>query len=132
MECDGVAPGIGAEDGRLAGGGAGEPEQDADGGGLPRAVRAEEAVDLAGFDVEVEAVEGGDLSVALDETLGVDDGSHARERTLISRICEYLSRRHSCTLYTEACTDGHPVRLVVVFMYTLREVDREGGADASQ
>ena len=61
MQGDGVPPGIAAEDGRLAGGGAGEPEQHADGGGLPRAVRAEEAVDLPGFDVEVEAVESVDL-----------------------------------------------------------------------
>ena len=67
---DGVAPRVVAEDGGLAGGGAGEPEQDADGGGLARAVRAEEAVDLTGFDVEVEAVEGVDLAVVLDETAG--------------------------------------------------------------
>ena len=77
---DGVAPGIVAEDRRLAGGGARQPEQDADGRGLACAVRAQEAVDLAGFDVEVEAVEGVDLAVVLVETAGVDDCAHARTR----------------------------------------------------
>ena len=89
VQRDGVAPGIAAEDGRLAGRGAGEPEQHADGGGLPRAVRTEEAVDLPGFDVEVESVERADLSVALDEPFGVNDGGHERDATPISRSYEY-------------------------------------------
>ena len=52
-----VAPGIAAEQPRHAGVGAQQAEQDADRGRLAGAVRAEQAVDLAGPHLEVEAVE---------------------------------------------------------------------------
>ena len=57
VQLDRVAPGVPAEQLGGAGVGAQQSEQDADGGGLPGAVGAEEAVDLTGLDVEVEAVQ---------------------------------------------------------------------------
>jgi hypothetical protein len=46
------------------------------GGGLARAVRAEQAEDLPGFDVQVEPVDRGEVGARVDlgEVLGVDDG----------------------------------------------------------
>src|SRR5215218_6661916 len=49
-----------------------EPAQHAQRGGLPTARRAEEREELAGFDLEVDAVDGGDAVEVLAET---DDGN---------------------------------------------------------
>src|SRR5690606_31064861 len=53
--------------------GPGKAEEDADGRGLAAAVGAEEAVDLALGDREVQAVEGPGGAVGLDEVVGLDD-----------------------------------------------------------
>ncbi len=57
MEFDGVAPWVAAEQGGCTAVGAQQAEQDADRDGLAGAVRAEETVDFAGANVEVEPVE---------------------------------------------------------------------------
>ena len=69
-----VVPRVAAQEGDGAGVGADEAEEDADGGGLPCAVRAEEAVHLAGLHLEVEAVESDGRSEGLAQT-GYGDGS---------------------------------------------------------
>src|SRR5690606_26141753 len=58
----------------------GEAEQHQDGGGLARAVRAEQAEDLAATDVEIDGVDGRDAAVTLGETAGFDDGVHGQRR----------------------------------------------------
>ena len=55
-------------------GGLEQARDHADGGGLARAVRAQEAVDLARGDVEAHAVHGGEGSVLLDQRLDRDHG----------------------------------------------------------
>ena len=67
MQLDGVAPRVAAEQADLAGVGAQEAEQDADGGRLAGAVGTEEAVHLAGRDGQVEPVERADVAEGLDE-----------------------------------------------------------------
>ncbi len=79
MEFGGVVPGVGAEEAGGAAVGAEHAEQDADGGGLSRPVRAEEAVGLAFVDAQVELVERGHVTEALDEFLGSDDSGHEHE-----------------------------------------------------
>ena len=84
MEGRGVVPRVAAQEGDGAGVGADEPEEDADGGGLSRAVRAEEAVHLAGLHLEVEAVESDGRSEGLAQT-GYGDGStHESDNTPFS------------------------------------------------
>ena len=69
---------------RHPGGRAQEGRQDADRGGLAGAVRPEEAEQLAGRDVEADAVHGARLAVDLDEVVDFDDrgvfhsGHHGR------------------------------------------------------
>ena len=55
------------------------PEQHPDGGGLARAVGSEEAVDLALRHVEVEAVQGVQVSERLDQTGDLDGVRHERQ-----------------------------------------------------
>src|SRR5699024_6540898 len=76
VQLNGVPDGVDAEDPCGAGGRSQQAEKDADGGGLPGSVRAEEAVDFTRFDGEVEAVQGPHLAVVLDEVLDLDDGGH--------------------------------------------------------
>ena len=57
-----------AEDAGDAGRGPGQAEQGADGGGLAGAVRAEEAEDLAGGNVEGHRVDGGSPAVSLRQS----------------------------------------------------------------
>ena len=64
-----------AEHERLAGGRPVEAEDHPHGGRLAGAVRAEEAGDLPGLDVEAEVVDGDDVAVALGEAA---DGDHGR------------------------------------------------------
>src|SRR5262249_50289331 len=65
-----------AEDERLAVGGEEQAEQQLDGGGLPRAVGAEEAEDFALADLDVEGPQGGLLLAAPE--VAVDLGQLAR------------------------------------------------------
>jgi hypothetical protein len=58
VQRDRVVPGVGVQQAGDAAGGAEQAEQDADGGGLAGAVGAQEAVDLAGADLQVQPVEG--------------------------------------------------------------------------
>lgn len=51
-----------------------QPEQHANRGGFTRVVWPEESVDATGGHVEVECVDGGILSEAAGETLGLDQG----------------------------------------------------------
>ena len=62
----------------LAGGRQDEAEQHPDGRRLARAVGAQEAVDVARPDVEVDAVDGPDPPVALDQPAGRDDRCHGQ------------------------------------------------------
>ncbi len=84
-------PAVAVDDGR----------EDADGGGLPRAVGAEEAEHGAGRDLEVDAGERHDVAEALGEALdadrrGLDVGvgvvSHARHRAGILEGCQLSNR----------------------------------------
>jgi hypothetical protein len=67
VQLGGVPPGVAAEQAGLPGVGAQQAEQDADGRGLPGAVGAEEAVDLAGVDGQVETVERSCLAEGLHQ-----------------------------------------------------------------
>ena len=78
MQLDRVAPRVAAEQPDRAGVGAQQAEQDADGGGLAGAVRAEEAVHLSGGDRQVEPVEGLGGAEGLVQPLNVDDVVHDR------------------------------------------------------
>ncbi len=79
VQGDGVTPGVPAEQHHLAVVTAQQPQQDADRGGLAGTVGAEEAVDLADSDVEVEAVEGRDRTEGLGQAGDVDGaGGHRR------------------------------------------------------
>ena len=93
MEGLDVTPGVAAQEGDGAGVGADEAEEDADGGGLPRAVRAEEAVHLAGLHLEVEAVEGDDRAEGLAQAGHGDGSAHGSDGTLFSekRECTKVS-----------------------------------------
>jgi hypothetical protein len=66
----------GAEQLDLAAGGQHQAEQHPHGGRLPRAVGAEEAVDVAGPHVEVDAVHRPEPAVALDQAAGEDHRAH--------------------------------------------------------
>ena len=57
-----LAAQVGAGDGRLAGGRREERREHPERGGLAGPVRAEEAEDLAGADVEVDAADGFDVA----------------------------------------------------------------------
>jgi hypothetical protein len=72
----GVRPGVGAEERGRTAVGPQQAEQHTDGGGLTRAVRAEEAVDLTGLDREIETVEGTDRAEGLRQGAHVDDRGH--------------------------------------------------------
>ena len=74
----GVRPRVAAEHARLAACAAQEPDHDAHRGGLARAVRAEEAADLAGRDGQVDRVEGGEVAEALRNGPQLGNGFHAR------------------------------------------------------
>ena len=74
MQLHGVAPRIPAEEPGGALVGAQQTQQHPDGGGLAGAVGPQEAVDLAGCDLEVEVVERDHAPESLGEGGGVDDG----------------------------------------------------------
>jgi hypothetical protein len=63
---------VAAEEAGRPGGRPDQPEQHAQRGRLARAVRPEVAVDVSGLDYEVDAVDGDDLAVALDQPAGLD------------------------------------------------------------
>ena len=69
-----VRPRVESEDADLPGVAAQLPHEDPDCGGFARTVGAEETVDLAGADVEVEIVENGGVPVAFDEATEVHRG----------------------------------------------------------
>ena len=69
----GSAGGVHPHDPGTAAVGVVHAQQHADRRGLPRAVGAQEAVDLALPDPQVEAVQRLDLPEALDEALGLDE-----------------------------------------------------------
>jgi hypothetical protein len=98
VQCDGVVPGIAAEQPGGPGVGAQQTQQNTDGGGLARAVGAEEAVDLAGLHREVESVQGPGLAEGLDQA-GCGDGGcycgHGSETTRVSEVSEYSERREA-------------------------------------
>ena len=72
MDLDGVAAGIEAKQPGGATGGADLVEEDADGGGLARAVGAEETKDLPGADLQVNALQCFEGAVLLPEFLHLD------------------------------------------------------------
>ena len=74
MQLGGVGPRVAAEQPYLTGVGAQQAEEDAQRGRLPRPVRAEEAVDLAGRHLEVELVKDHGATKGLGEPAEVDDG----------------------------------------------------------
>jgi hypothetical protein len=88
MEGDGVAPGVAAEQRGLARVGAEQAEQDPDGGRLAGAVGAEEAVDLAGGDLELELVEGTHVAERLRQPGDGDGGGHGNDTNEGSQSCE--------------------------------------------
>lgn len=65
-----------------------EPEQDAEGRGLARAVRTQEAVHLARRDGEVEPIESVYAAVVLGQAAGADHCVHIAGATPISGTCE--------------------------------------------
>ena len=66
----------------VAGCGSSEVEQQADGGGLARAVRAEESEDLTALDVEVEVLDTDGGTVVARQSAGPDDRRSAQMRRL--------------------------------------------------
>lgn len=68
----GLALGVEAEHLGPAAARADQPEEEPDGGGLPGAVRSEEAQDLTFGHLEVEVLQGVDRAVALGQALGFD------------------------------------------------------------
>ena len=76
MQRDGVPPRVAAEQGDLAPVLAQQAEQDADRGGLARAVRPEVGVHLAGAHGEVQAVKRGRLTEPLDQRVDIDGVAH--------------------------------------------------------
>ncbi len=87
VQVGGVVPRVAAQHRRRPGVGAQQPEQDADRRGLAGAVGAEEAVDLAGLDAEVEVVQRAGGSEGLDDVAELDDG-HPPMVTQSSQDCE--------------------------------------------
>ena len=77
-----MSPGIGPEEAGTPGVGPDHAEQDAQGGGLTRAVGAEEARDLPGGDAHVQPIQGaggaGATAKGLGQALNVDDRSEER------------------------------------------------------
>ena len=73
MEGRRLAPRVGAEELDETAAGTDEPEEDPDRCRLAGSIRAEEAVDLARGNVEVEAVEGLDLPERFRQPVGADD-----------------------------------------------------------
>src|SRR5207302_8419787 len=67
---------VDAGDARLPGGRPQQRAEDADGGRLPRAIRPEEAEDLALVDRKVDAANRFELAVLLDEARDLDDRRH--------------------------------------------------------
>jgi len=67
-----VAPGVEAEHAPGAGGGAVQPHQQPDRGGLAGAVRAEESEHGARRDLEIEMIERDGVAVVLGESVGLD------------------------------------------------------------
>jgi hypothetical protein len=76
VDRDGVRRSIDAEDARPAGRRPDEIQQDPDGGGLARAVRAEESEDLALCHDQIDVDDSPKLAVRLGELLDLDDGGH--------------------------------------------------------
>ena len=64
---------VDAEDDRLAGVGRTQALEDLDGGRLAGAVRSEQPEDLASANLEIDAVDRGDVGVALDQAADTDD-----------------------------------------------------------
>ena len=86
VEGDDVAPRVPAEHLHVAGVRAQQAEQHPDRGGLAGAVRAEEAVHLTAFHLQVQAVEGGEPPVRLDQSLHADDRFHGRKSTPVPAV----------------------------------------------
>ena len=73
----GVVPWVMPQQGNLPAVGAQQPEENADRGRLPRAIRSEEAVNLARLDTELEMVERpGTGPEVLDESIDLYGGRH--------------------------------------------------------
>src|SRR4029077_1747213 len=86
----GVPPRVAAEQAGLAAVLAQQAEQDTDGGGLARPVRAEEGVHLAGPDGQVKAVECGGPAERLAQRAHLDRVRHASQSTQLSLCSESL------------------------------------------
>src|SRR5690606_31280595 len=91
----GVGGDVVAEDARGARVGAQQGGQHPDGGGLPRAVGPEHAVDRPGRDGQVDAVDGLDLLEVLDEPFGPDRGVAVRHDGLLDGFSLSLRRRYT-------------------------------------
>src|SRR6266536_3504821 len=88
VQLGGVAPGIPVEEAGGARVGAQQPEEYADRGGLPGAVRTQEAVHLAGADGQVETVQRAGPAEGLDQAGHRDCVSHTSKGTLLSQTRE--------------------------------------------
>ena len=86
LELDRVAPRVDAEHGDLAAVGLVEALEDLDRRRLAGAVGPEQAEDLAAADLEVDAVDGLDLAVALAQAGDADDGWRLVGQPLIASI----------------------------------------------
>ncbi|GAB1824290.1 hypothetical protein HerbRD11066_74540 [Herbidospora sp. RD11066] len=69
-----------------------EAEHDPQGGGLPGAVGAEEAVDLSGTHLEIEPVEGADVAEAFGQAVN-ENGGVFRHGRLLKSIGQKLPTR---------------------------------------
>ena len=85
VRLDGLALAVQAEDLSPPRRWPGQPQEQADGGGLPGAVRPQVTDDLALGDLEVEAEQGIGGAVALGQTLGADGRSSHESNFLCSR-----------------------------------------------
>ena len=125
MQLDGVGPRVAAEQARLARVGPEQAQQDADGGRLAGPVGPEEAVDLAGRHLQIQAVESPRRPERLHQTLdldGVAHSAHGTERAShqagdpsrdpTSRLCRCPSSARSISATAESTPFGRTGRSI--------------------
>ena len=99
------------------------------GGRLPGAVRAEEAVDLAAVDVEVDAVDGGHVAEGPGEALGDDRGRSPVGRVVVMVLVVFLTVAQRC-LHGSEPTD-HCGQILAAMCGNLLGSDRSDGRNSS-
>jgi hypothetical protein len=123
----GLADGVEARHLDAAGVGLAQALDHLEGGGLAGAVGAEDAEDLAGADVEVDAGDGGEAFVAFDEAADLDDRGGARGGMGCGRGC-------GCVCHADLHERARYVPLLIIRQVAppLREVSVNTGKPAAR